>query len=203
MSAGGPGSRSNTIIVGRFDVLRQRQRRVQLDVGEVGQPHERRHVVREAEVDVALVVPAPDARGLDPVRAVRRALLLVEELSLDAVRVALQRQRAVVQVRQEHGRDAHVVVDQVALREAGLRIHDLVEVGEPQRAGPRPSPRPPCDRAPSQARASRWSRRCPSRLPRRALARPRSPGPARSSPAPRRPGPCRRDGAAPRRWSTP
>ena len=47
-------------------------------------------------------------------------------------RVALQRERAVVQVRQEHGRDAHVVVDQVALREAGLRIHHLVEVGEAQ-----------------------------------------------------------------------
>ena len=48
------------------------------------------------------------------------------------VRVALQRQRAVVQVGQQHTGDAHVVVDQVALREAGGGIEDLVEVGQPQ-----------------------------------------------------------------------
>ena len=50
-SAGGPGSRSKASIVRRLDVGGQRERRVQLEVGEVGQPHERRQVVGEAEVD--------------------------------------------------------------------------------------------------------------------------------------------------------
>ena len=61
---------------------------------------------------------------------VRRALLLVEVPALDAVRVALERQGTVAQVRQQHGRDARVVVDHLALGEPDLGIHDLVQVRE-------------------------------------------------------------------------
>jgi hypothetical protein len=119
---------------GRLDVVVERERRVQLEVGEVGEPHERRQVVAEAEVDRARVVAAPDRRRLHPVGPVARALLLVEVLAGDAVRVALERQRAVVQVRQDGRRDARVVVDQLPLGEAGLGIEDLVEVRERQAA---------------------------------------------------------------------
>ena len=59
----------------------------------------------------------------------RGAVLLVEKLSFDAIRVALHRQRPVFQMRQKHGRDLDVVVDQLALGEAVLRIKDLVEIG--------------------------------------------------------------------------
>ena len=106
----------------------ERERGVQLEVGEVGGPDERGNVVGQAEVDVALVVAAPDRRGLHPLRAVRGALLLVEELALDAVGVALHGQRPAVQVRDQDRRHARVVVDHLALGEAGLRIEDLVEV---------------------------------------------------------------------------
>src|SRR5215207_3046501 len=41
-----------------------------------------------------------------PLRRVRGALLLVEVAALDAVRVALERERAIAQVRQEHRCDA-------------------------------------------------------------------------------------------------
>src|SRR5215213_1211486 len=68
-----------------------------------------------------------------PVRAVLRALLLVEELALHAVRIALHRQRPPFEVRQQRRRDARVVVDDLALREAGLRIEDLVQVRELER----------------------------------------------------------------------
>ena len=64
---------------------------------------------------------------------VRRAALLVEEPALDAVRVALQRQRPRPQVRQQHRRDPRVVVDHVALGEPGARVHQLVEVRQRQR----------------------------------------------------------------------
>ena len=52
-----------------------------------------------------------------------------EELSFDAIRVALHRQRPVFQMRQKHRRDLDVVIDQLALGEAVLRIKDLVEIG--------------------------------------------------------------------------
>ena len=112
----------------RGDVDGERERGVQLEVGEVGQPHERRQVVGEAEVDRARVVAAPDRRGHHPVRAVARALLLVEVGARDAVGVALERQRAPAQVAEQHRRDAGVVVDHLPLGEPGLGIEDLVEV---------------------------------------------------------------------------
>src|SRR6185436_9120871 len=61
-------------------------------------------------------------------------VLLVEEAALDAVGVALERERAVAQVRQQDGRDREVEADQVALREARSRVEDLVEVRESQAA---------------------------------------------------------------------
>ena len=61
----------------------------------------------------------------------RWAALLEEERLVDPVRIALQRQRAAGQVRQQARRDAHVVVDHLALREAS-RVEDLVEVRQRQ-----------------------------------------------------------------------
>ena len=75
-----------------------------------------------------------DCRGPHPGRPVARALLLVEELAVDAVRVALERQVPVAQVRQQHRRDPHVVLDHLALGEPGGRVEDLVEVRERERA---------------------------------------------------------------------
>ena len=76
-------------------------------------------------------IPITSSRA-GPTRARARALLLVEVLALDAVRVALERQRAAAQVRQQHGGDARVVVDHLALGEADVRVQDLVEVGQRQ-----------------------------------------------------------------------
>jgi hypothetical protein len=106
---------------------------VQLEVGEVGEPDERRQVVGEHEVDRA-PVRADRHRGRPhPLRAVAGRVLLVEVLRLDAVRVALERERPPLQMRQHVRRDARVVVDHVALGEPGGGIEDLVEVGEGQR----------------------------------------------------------------------
>ena len=46
-----------------------RERGVQFDVGEVGRPDERRQILREAILHLALVPFAPDLGGLDPARA--------------------------------------------------------------------------------------------------------------------------------------
>ena len=109
-----------------LNVLRERQRRVELEVREVGEPDERGQVVREREVDRP---PAGGHRhGLYPVGPVGGRLLLVEVLLVDPVRVALEGERVVPEVRQQHRRDARVVVDHLALGEADLGIEHLVEV---------------------------------------------------------------------------
>ena len=106
--------------------MRQRQRRVQLDVGQVGEPHERGPVLGERVVDRTLL------HGLDPLGPVRGRLLLVEVLAVDAVGIALEGQRAVVQVREHDRRDPGVVRDEVALGEPRLGVQDLVPVGDLQ-----------------------------------------------------------------------
>src|SRR5699024_7427698 len=46
------------------------------------------------------------------------------------------REGAIAKMREEHRRDPRVVVDDVALREPGLRVEDLVEVLEDEPAAP-------------------------------------------------------------------
>ena len=130
--AGAPGSRSKAIIVGRVtssarasDVCSSRSARLasQTSVGRSS---------GEAEVDRAPVAAAVDRGRLHPVGPVRRALLLVEVLCLDAVGVALERQGATAQVGEQRRGDAAVVVDHVALREARDGVEDLVQVRERQ-----------------------------------------------------------------------
>ena len=76
--------------------------------------------------------PRTDRR--DPVGHVRRRVLLEEELALPAVGIALHRERAVAQVRDEHRRDVAVVGEQVALRDPLVRPEQLVEVRELEHA---------------------------------------------------------------------
>jgi hypothetical protein len=103
---------------------------VHLEIGEVRQPHDRRQVVGQAVVDLALVLARVHASRPDPVGPVAGALLLVEELTVDAVRIALERQVAAAQVRQQDGRDPRVVLDHLTLGETGRGIEDLVQVRE-------------------------------------------------------------------------
>ena len=201
-SAGAPGSRSNTIEVGRSGASAQRERRVQLDRGEVGQPHERRQVVGERVVD--RLAARGQRRRAHPVRAVRRRLLLEERLASTP-----SGQRVTVSARpcrcgSSTGATARVVVDHLALGEARLRVEHLVEVRQLQLApadlGPRRlalalerSSSAPASESRSSAGASRRSRRARRSCPRARRARPACP----------RAGPCRRDGGCCRRSSTP
>ena len=124
----GDHRRRRQLAVGRGSV----HRRVQLEVGEVAQPRERRRVSGQDVVD-DLAALERDRRGRDPVGPVRRRLLLIEELPLGAVRVALERQRPAAQVRKQHRRQLDVVADEVVLGVA-RRPQRLLQVGEPQLA---------------------------------------------------------------------
>src|ERR1700730_16931118 len=107
---------------------------MKLEAGEVAEPYEGRQVLAEAVVHVAVVASAPHGRGLDPRRPVLGAVLLIEELAVDPVRIALEGKRVIARVRQDGGRDAGVIVDDLRLGESDLRVQDLLEVGELERS---------------------------------------------------------------------
>ena len=90
--------------------------------------------VADAEVDLAGVRPGLDVGRLHPFRPVLGAALLEEggvEV-VDPFREAAQGHRAAAQVGDHRRRHLGVVVDHLALGEAGLRVEHLVEVGELQ-----------------------------------------------------------------------
>ena len=137
--AGGPGSRSNATIVGWSYAVAVPSEVCSSSAARFASQMSVGRSFGETEVDfaraAALASPAAgpareDARDADPVGPVVGAVLLVEELVVDAVRVADPRQRPVTQVAEHGRRDARVVVDHVPLGEARRGIHDLVEVGE-------------------------------------------------------------------------
>ncbi len=125
--------------VGALGLVDARIPRVHVDAAHVDHPQEREVVVDERVVDDPLLAVAGRGReggALDPVRHVRRRVLLEEELALPAVGVALHRERPVAQVRDEHRRDVAVVREQVALRDPLVRPERLVEVRQLQDARP-------------------------------------------------------------------
>ncbi len=57
---------------------------------------------------------------------------MIEALAFDAIRIARQNQRAILQIREQPIRDRAVILDEIALRVAFLRPEDLVEVRQAQ-----------------------------------------------------------------------
>ena len=66
----------------------------------------------------------------DPCGSAARHLLLEIDVARDAVRVALQRERAVAEVREERRCDLLVVGEEVALRDAVVREENAVGARE-------------------------------------------------------------------------
>jgi hypothetical protein len=116
-------------VVRTLDVVDPAMPGVQVDTTEVGDPGEPGGVVDDGKVDP---VPAGenDVNGLEPVGMGIRDALLVEEESVHAVGVAEHLHRPLANVRQHLLGHVEVVLDEVALREAGLREEHLVEVRE-------------------------------------------------------------------------
>ena len=115
-------------------------RHVELERGELREPHERGAVpgdrVRLRTVGVT------DDGGADPVGRVLEVLLEERRLrgirSADAVHPALARDRTAGDERHHDRGDLRVVGDHLALGHARLGIHDLVEVRQPHLGGRRP-----------------------------------------------------------------
>lgn len=101
---------------------------MELKVRKVGGPDQRRQIVYHAVVDAFFFALAWDSRRPDPSGSMRGTTLLIEEKSLDTVRITLERNGPSLQMRQEHRRDANVIVDDLRFCEAHFWIQHLVEV---------------------------------------------------------------------------
>src|SRR5262252_5066653 len=120
---------------------------MQLDRSQLRDPHQRGQVLDHAVVHVPVVAVAPDPGGIEPRRAVLGAVLLVEHLALDAVRVALEGEGAIAEVGQQRRCDSRVVLDHLALGEADPGVEHLVQVGQPEGAFADPDLHRPLGRA--------------------------------------------------------
>ena len=100
---------------------------VQLERSEVGGPYDGGHRVQHAVADRPTPVAGAERRRY-PIGPMLGAALLEEALPVDAVGKAPQREPPVAEVRQQDGRDAGVVVDDLGLGEPDVGIEDLVQV---------------------------------------------------------------------------
>ena len=71
-----------------------------------------------------------DLADLDPLRSRIGRALHVEEVAFRTVRVALHHHRAIDDVRQQHGRNVDVILNEISLGNAQLGPEELVEVSE-------------------------------------------------------------------------
>ena len=115
-------------IVGDVEVELARVHRVHLDAAEVRDVQQRGGVLRHEEVDRAARAVAFDVRARHPVGGVRGRLLLEKVGSAGAVGHAPQRERPVVKIGNDVGREVVVRGQEVALRIAGLRVEGLGQV---------------------------------------------------------------------------
>src|SRR5438477_13198608 len=115
-----------------LNIFCQSQRRMQLECRQVRQPNQRRHVIRQNVVDSSPSATAPYGGGFYPVGLVHGRVLLEEGLAVYAVRISLAGQGAALEMWQDRGRDPHVIVNHVLLREAGGWIENLLQVGQLQ-----------------------------------------------------------------------
>jgi len=113
-------------VVGPLDVVDPRVPSVELDAAEVDDPRERGRVVDDREDGRVAAREAdellPDVLGMgwNP--------FLVEEVALDAVRVALHVERPPADVVERARRDVDVVPDEVGLRQPALGEEGLLRI---------------------------------------------------------------------------
>ena len=106
---------------------------MQFQISKVCRPDEGGEIVRQTEIDGILVPFAPNRGDFQPLGAESGASFLIEELSFNSVRIAFECQRPVFEMRQENGRDADVIVDNLTFGETGGGVEDFVQTRDGNR----------------------------------------------------------------------
>src|SRR5579871_1044384 len=86
-------------------------------------------VVEEHVPDIGPAGTARNGEGFNPARSEPRSVLFVEVRRRGAVRVALQRDRVLLNVWQQIWGNPHIVLDHLTLGEAGW-VHGLLRMGD-------------------------------------------------------------------------
>ena len=110
-----------------LDVAPPRRPGMEVDRAEVGRPRDVREL-GHAQLVGGATGREGDGRGLDPVGPVLRHPLLVDRLSLGAVRMPLELRRPLAERSHDPVPDGQVVADEVELRLAARAEEDLVGV---------------------------------------------------------------------------
>src|SRR6202162_2048216 len=103
------------------------QESMELQVSQIGGPDEGRKIINNAIIDLS-ALGFCDLGCLYPFRTMVRTFFFVEEKSFDAIRVSLQSNRPVFEVRKQNGRNSDVVINDVSFRKPSLRIENFIEV---------------------------------------------------------------------------
>src|SRR5262245_45741352 len=117
-------------IVGPIDLVARRIPLIEVDATEVDNPHQRRAILNHRKRNDAFR-SVIDPADLDPRRPWLRRALHEEEVARGPMRVPLHHHRAVADVRQQHGGDIGVVLEEIAFRQTELGPEDLAEIREP------------------------------------------------------------------------
>ena len=99
-----------------------------LEVGQICRPYERRQVVDQDIIDHRLAGAALYSVSLYPSGRKRWGVFFVEMLASNAIRIALKRNRSIFDVRQYVGCDPAIEIDYLTLSKAGFGIKYFVNV---------------------------------------------------------------------------
>ena len=108
----------------RRNIFRQRKRWVQLDRSKIRNPNKRRKVIRQNVIYVTLGCPRTTKWAAVFTQSGRClvAFFLKEKFFVHASGIALQSKWVILEMRQQHGRNAHIIIDHLSFGEPGGRI---------------------------------------------------------------------------------
>jgi len=128
MSAGGPGSRSKTIMVGQVMSFARASDGCSSIAARLASHYQRRQVVGQNVMHRAMVSLAPDRSSLHPVGTMLGRILLVKKFFVNAIGITLARKRRPARCGASPAAILHVVVDDLLLGKSRRRIKNFLQV---------------------------------------------------------------------------
>src|SRR5215472_14096719 len=103
---------------------------MQLEICKIGQPDQAGKVLHHTIIHETFIAITPDLGCLHPLRAIRGAILLVKMKLVYAFGIAFESEGTSGKVRQEHRRNAHEIINDLALGETYRGVEDFIQIGK-------------------------------------------------------------------------